>query len=302
MNTKTRVIEGASTRQKFAGGFLAVAMAFSMAVSAPALAFAAEGSDDAAITDVAETDYIDILTDPIHVKANSQTSLLGTAENPNFSYTDGDHLEFKVLSGDAGTVNRRGMFSSLASGTATVGVYLHEGTEPTPGPGTDPAVDALVTETVSVVVDAETPTPTYTFQGKDQAILMTNPTVQSTTGSDATGYVNQLGKVSNDEGDISFYITMQAGYGNNFATWLSSNAANIQLTTSKSSRPINANNANLNVTADPSGSRTEIVVTVKALDLGLAVGDTGTLTFTSNFSGNNTSRTLGTSVAFNFTV
>ena len=304
--TKTLAMKG---RQKFVAITSALALAATMVGVAPATALAQdiEGVDLAIAAQKRSAEF-EFIQNPLDVELGTQVNL-----NTNADCPDGYHLEWYVTGGQKfGTVNKRGMFSPTAIGTCKVTAYLFDGPTVEQGSNNNPdyALDSNVLN-VNVVSGDQSD---YTYQGiGGQSIMMTSPEVTKVSGNDNAGWTNTLGGVNKANGKMTFNISMSAGYGTpqeSFNDWLDYNLENVSYVYNKKINGIVVQdeiflddpNITVEATGYEPGNNSNIVITINFKALDQSAGNPGQLVFYPEFSGNNYSKVLGTTIAFDLVI
>lgn len=282
---KTRTV---SMREKIIASAASAALAASMVVCVPGMAFATY--DTGSITPVSTS---------LEVVAGSQTDL-----SKFFSYktTGGDgvcHVDYKITGGSGATVNKHsGILTATSAGDVTVTAYLTGIAQPAKEPNNPcNSTEAKVSSSISVKINS---TSTYGFQGiGGNAIKMTSTAVDSVAGNDAEGWTNYLAASTPIDGYYHFTIQMTNGFKdhNTPLAFAERNKNNIVLKDSDGEiiDTLSAkNNTGVKIDAVDSGSKTISVSVSTAL---VTSGNTR-LVFESGFVGNNDKNTLGIPVAF----
>ena len=232
--------------------------------------------------------------------ASGQTATIGSLlGDPT---VDGDwHYDYVVASGTGVTVNKHtGVVTAAtvaADTTVTVTVYLMADNAPTGNSG-KPCTGYTVLDQETVTVNV-TATNTYGYQGNAMTLKMTSPAVTSYSGSNTSGWTNQLASSAPIDGYYYFTVMLSNGFSNynTAALFATRNAGNVTISDSAGLTPYSLATDNTgNVTVDSVDVTTK-TVTIKVSSDVVTTGDTR-LTFSSAFRGNNNANTLGTTITF----
>ncbi len=230
---------------------------------------------------------------------SGQTATVGSLLGDPTVNGDEWHYDYVVTSGTDITVNKHtGVVTAssvTADTTATVTVYLMSENAPTGNNG-KPCTDFTVLDQETVTVNV-TATNTYGYQGNSMTLKMTSPTVTSFSGSNTSGWTNQLAASTPVDGYYYFTVKLSNGFKNynTAALFASRNADYVSVKNGSSYQYLQSSNTG-NVTIDSVDNDTK-TVTVKVASSIVTSGSTQ-LVFASGFRGNNNSNTLGCNIAF----
>lgn len=222
------------------------------------------------------------------------------------------HLDFAVTGGTKfATVNKhKGELTGVAAGTAKVTVYVVSGAAQSNNNST-PCSEALASTTLNVVV-SEAATGTYGFQGNEQSIKLSSITPTSVSGSNETGWTNEIGTLTvNNKGLIKLNYTMSSGIGpswDNYANVLA--VGKIALCDADGEVIATLDNTDVNqkmyIALQSEDSKTDLTLYIDAQKLKLDAGESYSIVFASDYSAGNTNnpplKTLGCTVTFNFSL
>lgn len=276
---------------RFVAFFAAICMVMAMV---PAMAFATVPTTGTFTLDATSVEVTSGTT------ANLQTLLKPT---PN-SDLDGDeyHFDYVAATGTtAFTVNKHsGVLTASTVGADTTGyvtVYLLAGDTPTSNNG-KPCTGFTVLSSQVVTVDVKT-SSTYGYQGNSMTMKMTSPTVTSYSGSNSTGWVNNLDASTPSSGYYNFTVKLSSGFKsyNTALAFAGINAGNVTVTDGLGSNLATLNNTNTGNLIISSVDNDTKTVNLQVASSIVTAGDTQ-LVFGSGFRGNNASNTLGTTITF----
>lgn len=224
----------------------------------------------------------------------SSVSVSPSGSDYHFDYVAADGTTAFTVNKHSGALTASSVSENT---TGTVTVYLLAGSAPTNNSG-KPCTDytVLSSQTVTVTVAASS---TYGYQGNNMTMKMTSPAVTSYSGSNSTGWVNQLGSVSAaSDGYYYFTVKLSSGFSkyNTASSFAERNAGNIVLKNSAGTiDSVSADNdGSVQIYSTDNSTKT---VQVRVL-ASAATGSNVTLVFGSGFRGNNDNNTLGCTVGF----
>jgi len=310
---KVKQSKGNLSRRKFVSLFAAFALTMSMVVVLPATAFA----DDPPWTPgpgSATTGSFSPGSATVDAVVGTPCNLLDTL---TITGTNGTaHRDFSVPAGNpVATINKHsGILTPLAAGVVTVTVCLTPDEAPN-GVNLNPCwTPSLAVGTIQVTVSANS--GSYGFQGNDQAIMLTSPSVLSWAPVTVTdpnnvvtvvGYTNQLGTIAPSNGVLTFAYSQSFGIGGNtqgaLETWLDNNSDNVLLCNSSGTPIANATLDNTNIfTLAPASSANSnnMILTIDPNAANLQLGQTYILRFTEDYVAGNGTSELGVQVDFVF--
>lgn len=282
---KTRAI---SMREKIIASAASAALAASMVVCVPGMAFASY--DKGSITPSSTS---------LSVVAGSQTDL-----SKLFTYkTEGGdgvcHIDYKVTGGSGATVNKHsGVLTANSVGDVVVTAYLTGVAQPQ-GVKDNPcdSTEAKASSSINIKI---TESSTYGWQGiGGNSIKITSPEVTSVGGSDTEGWTNYLAASSPVDGYYDFTISMNNGFksydgADEFAAL---NAGNVTLKKTDGTLISTLSASNDGGVVISEANSTNKTVTVSVSQELVSSGNVQ-LVFGAGFRGNNASNVLGTTVAF----
>lgn len=274
-------------REKIIASAASAALAASMVVCVPGMAFA---TIDATQSSVAvSTDQV------INVTAGSQVDMTGYFKANAVSDDGQYHMDYKVTDGSGASINKHsGLLTATAEGTVTVTAYLTGIAQPQ-GIKDNPCNSNAVSNSVTVKVNAAN---AYGYQGVKNTIMITSPSVTAFSGSNEKGWTNTLSASTPTDGYYMFTVKMNNGFKNynTPALFAARNAGNITLGIGGATvASLNGDNTG-EIIIDSVDSDSKTVVVKVAADY--VVPGMTELVFGEGFVGNNASNTLGTTVSF----
>lgn len=286
-------------RRRIVASIASAALAMSMVVVAPMSALAADNT----VNDlVAPGSTLNVVNGQVSL---CSSDYLGDSYPVKVQRMDEEayHLDFKIDSSATNTcgasVNKHsGVLTTTSEGTATVIVNLVSGAKPSQNSG-NPCTGFTVLDTETFMVSA-TVSSAYTYQGVNNAIKMTDPSVGTFSGNNTDGWTNQLGAISAaSDGWYYFTVQMTSGFKNNNTADLFAgiNDGNVKVKDSNNSvlATLDAlNSGDVRVASVDNDTKTVVIKVASSI-----VSSGGNkLVFETGFRGNNVSNTLGTTVTF----